>query len=200
MLVSIDGPNGVGKSTVINQVVQDLTADGLKVHLTGEPSSGHIGRFIREYHDRITGDALTYLLAADRADHLKKDIEPRLLDHDIVITDRYVPSSIVLQQIDGSRLELIRTLNIDFRKPDLSILLTADAATIWQRLSQRGGKRTRFENKKDLEQEVAHYQNLPDTLTEWGYHWILRDTRAISVDELVKDISKEIKLLLYGKS
>src|SRR5487761_474614 len=101
MFVSIDGPSGAGKSTIVRHLAQMLVAAGECVHVTAEPSEGPIGRLCRELTDTVTGHALACLYAADRYHHIETEIRPLLAAGQTVISDRYVPSGLVMQRFDG---------------------------------------------------------------------------------------------------
>lgn len=85
----------------------------------------------------LYGEAYAYLIAADRSYHLNNYVEPALDRGEIVISDRYIESSLVLQVYDGVMTEDVWRLNCSFRIPDLSIILLGDESTISGRLCQR---------------------------------------------------------------
>src|SRR5882757_5264081 len=111
LFVTIDGPSGVGKTTTITHLAQLLKADNDIVHLTVEPSRGPIGRLAYELTDTVTGPALACLYAADRYHHLETEIRPLLGAGHLVLCDRYVPSALVMQRLDGLELEYLWNLN-----------------------------------------------------------------------------------------
>jgi dTMP kinase len=76
------------------------------VHTTSEPSHGPLGTLARHGTDTYSGYVLACLVAADRYHHLATDIRPNLAAGRIVVCDRYVPSSYVLQLMDGVPIEL----------------------------------------------------------------------------------------------
>jgi dTMP kinase len=77
MFVSVDGPSGVGKSTIVRHLAQMLVAHGEDVHVTAEPSNGPIGKLCRELTESVTGHALACLYAADRYHHVEHEIRPQ---------------------------------------------------------------------------------------------------------------------------
>ncbi|WP_295731485.1 dTMP kinase [uncultured Limosilactobacillus sp.] len=104
MFISFEGPDGAGKTSVINAVRNWLTAKygDQKVLLTREPGGNHIAEQIREilFDDQNTNmDARTeaLLFAAARRQHIVEDIEPALQVGKIVLSDRYVDSSVAYQ-------------------------------------------------------------------------------------------------------
>ena len=101
LFVSIDGPGGVGKSTLAATAARELTARGLQIHLTREPSPTPLGEIIRSGTGIYRGMALACLVAGDRHHHLSSEIRPHRDAGEIVLCDRYLPSSLVLQRIDG---------------------------------------------------------------------------------------------------
>jgi dTMP kinase len=101
LFVTVDGPSGAGKSTVVEHLAQLLVARGEEVHVTAEPSSGPIGGLCRELTETVTGHALACLYAADRYHHLETEIRPATDAGRTVISDRYIPSGLVMQRFDG---------------------------------------------------------------------------------------------------
>ncbi|MGY3676793.1 dTMP kinase [Streptomyces sp. TE33382] len=137
-LVTVDGPSGVGKSTTIQALHNELSSRGLVVRQTAEPTTGDVGRFIRAHFSHIRGRALACLVAADRYEHIEHEIQPWLTAGDTVICDRYLPSTLVMQRLDGVPLEFLLALNADVPRPDLAVVLTADPALIARRIADRG--------------------------------------------------------------
>src|SRR3954469_1154636 len=134
LFVSVDGPSGAGKSTIVEHLAQLLVAAGEDVHVTAEPSTGPIGALCCEVTETITGPALACLYAADRYHHLEAEIRPRIAAGQIVISDRYVPSGLVMQRFDGVDPAFLWALNSHCDRPDLAVVLDADAETIARRL------------------------------------------------------------------
>ncbi|MBO0874853.1 MAG: dTMP kinase [Pseudonocardia sp.] len=122
--MTIDGPGGVGKSTTTRYLHRRLATRGYDVYATAEPSDDALGRLARR-PGTYTKHALACLVAADRYHHLDTEIHPALRAGRIVVSDRYVPSSYVLQRIDGVPLDFIEAINTDTDIPDLAVLLTA---------------------------------------------------------------------------
>ena len=133
----MDGPNGVGKSSLIAAIHRHLVGKGYRVYLTKEITNSALGKFIRDHHREYYGKTLAFLIAADRQHHIEQEIMPALESHDIVITDRYVDSSLVFQRLDGVSLNFLWKINGDFLKPDLSIILMATASVISSRMALR---------------------------------------------------------------
>jgi dTMP kinase len=107
ILITIDGPGGVGKSTVVHLVAQALNDRAISVHVTVEPTRTPLGEHIRASTETYRGMALACLVAGDRHHHLATEILPALRAGKVVVCDRYLPSSLVLQRLDGLDPEVI---------------------------------------------------------------------------------------------
>ena len=158
-LVAIDGPNGVGKSTIIAAVAKRLQLlYAVDVFVTKEPTSTELGAFLRSFAEEEKGLGLACLVAADRYGHLKNEIIPMLEQRKVVITDRYILSSFILQGMDGVNTKFILDINDEIVKPDLQVALFADEKTIQSRLGERENL-TRFEKNNQSGCELK-YMNL----------------------------------------
>ena len=146
LFITLDGPGGAGKSTLVALVAEQLTAAGYPVLATREPSDGPLGQVARQQTAAFSGATLACLVAADRYHHLAAEIHPALAKGAVVVCDRYVPSSYVLQTRDGVPLDYIRQLNRLAPRPHLSVLVTAAPATLEKRLTVRG-THNRFEHE-----------------------------------------------------
>src|SRR5690348_14818581 len=133
-LVTFEGPGGVGKTTITALVAELLGEDGVPVHATVQPSRAPLGELARHGTDAYRGMALACLCAADRHHQLATEIVPALREGTVVVCDRYVASSLVLQGLDGLPAEVVWQLNHGVYRPDLSVILTGDPAVIDARL------------------------------------------------------------------
>lgn len=159
--LTVDGPGGVGKSTTVAALAALLAGLGHTVHATTEPSTSPLGTATRRLADTVRGRALACLVAADRHHHLDTEIRPHLAAGHTVVCDRYLPSSLVLQRLDGVPLDYIQALNTGIDPPDLAVILRAPADVIAARLDARGAHH-RFEHDRatiglelDLYQEAV---------------------------------------------
>jgi dTMP kinase len=157
LLVAIEGPHGSGKSTTVKALVDRLTTSATEHLATREPTPSELGEFVRSASEWIHGSALAALIAADRWFHVETIIAPALRRGAIVITDRYTPSSLVLQTMDGVSLAYIVAVNRGIPAPSLTVFLDCPAAVLEERRSRRRGS-TRFERDGNANQEVALYQ------------------------------------------
>ena len=91
-LIVLEGIDGAGTTTQTSRLVAALGARGVAAHATREPTTGPVGRLLREMlggaHQPVDQTTLGLLFAADRADHLQREIEPELARGTVVVSDR----------------------------------------------------------------------------------------------------------------
>jgi len=169
VFVSVDGPSGAGKSTIVRHLAHMLVADGEDVHVTAEPSSGPIGALCRELTETVTGHALACLYAADRYHHIETEIRLHIEAGRTVISDRYIPSGLVIQRFDGIDPAFLWQLNAEADRPDLAVILEADPEVIAERLTERG-PHNRFQlSPGSSRAEVHFYRQATDRLIQAGF-------------------------------
>jgi dTMP kinase len=144
LFVTLDGPGGVGKSTAVTAILAALHGMERPVQGTTQPSRTSLGELIRHGTDTYRGMALGCLVAGDRHHQYATEIEPALRAGQVVVCDRYLPSSLVLQRMDGLATRIIWQLNAGAYVPDLAVILNADPDVITARLNARGSH-SRFE-------------------------------------------------------
>ena len=151
VFIVFEGIDGSGKSTHIKALAEELRSQGYSVLQTSEPSKDRIGNFIRRYAERndsrLTPETEALLFAADRFEHVKTVIEPALRKGRIVISDRYLYSSLAYQGAGGLEVDWIREMNRFAPKPDLGILLDILPEFSLQRVNRR---KTVFEDSDYL--------------------------------------------------
>jgi dTMP kinase len=169
LFVSVDGPSGAGKTTIVRHLAQMLLAEGEQVHLTAEPSRGPIGKLASALTETVTGHALACLYAADRYHHVEHEIEPLLKMGHTVISDRYSASGLVIQRFDGVDPVFLWQLNKEAKQPDLAVILEADPQVIAGRLAERG-PHNRFQHMPGSSRlEVEFYRQAAETLLGAGF-------------------------------
>ena len=156
VFISFEGIDGVGKSTQADLMQNYLAAKGLEVTRTLEPGGSDLGVEIRHLllHRKgevsVRSEALLY--AADRAHHVASVIRPALAKGHIVISDRFLDSSVAYQGA-GRELDLTEVRNlslwaVDNLLPDLTVLLDLDAAAASVRRVNTGAEPDRLEREK----------------------------------------------------
>jgi len=140
LFIVIDGIDGAGTTTHSKLLAGFLSLKGLKTYLTQEPSSSEIGKLLRTYlkDERIPASTDALLFAADRVLHYKNEIKKKLEEGYIVISDRYIESSIAYQssQSDEITIEWVENLNLFAGEPDLTIILDIDPKISLSRKNQ----------------------------------------------------------------
>jgi dTMP kinase len=145
VFVAFEGGEGSGKSTQIEMLAAALRAEGRSVTVTHEPGATNVGSRIRQLllhdNDPITPRAEALLFAADRAHHVDTVIRPALEAGHVVLTDRYVDSSLAYQGV-GRKLTVDDVKRVsrwatDGLSPDLTVLLDLPAT---QGLARAGGR------------------------------------------------------------
>ena len=136
--ISLEGGEGVGKSTQVKALAEALRQRGLDVLVTREPGGSAGAEAIRELllsgnEDRWGAQAEALLFAAARADHVAKTIRPALAARQWVLSDRFIDSSLAYQGGAGALgIEQVRAINAfgigeDF--PDRTLILTLEEGT-----------------------------------------------------------------------
>ena len=192
MFISIDGPSGAGKSTIVHHLAQMLAAAGEDIHITAEPSSGPIGILCRELTESLTGHALACLYAADQYHHLEAEIRPHMERGETVITDRYVPSGLVMQRFDGIDPAFLWQLNSEADRPDLAVILEADPEVIAERLAARG-PHNRFQfTPGSSHAEVHFYRQVTERLVRAGFDVLRVDCNKQPADQSASFIHDQL--------
>jgi len=155
-LIAFEGIDGSGKTTQAKRLVRWLRKKGLPARYTSEPTGGAIGRILKSMARRrdVEPRVEAVLFAADRLIHLEKVIEPLLEKGFIVVSDRYLHSSLAYQSTTTRDQEWVEALNKYARRPDLGILLDVDPEIGLKRLRR---SRTRFERADFLKNVRAKY-------------------------------------------
>lgn len=196
--IAVEGPNGVGKSSVSQLLAQRLRACGEVVHLTSEPSATPLGLLVRSAEAGLTGRALALACAADRAQHLETEILPRVAAGACVISDRYVQSSLVLQRIDGLSLEEVWRYNNWAVPPAVSFYLEDDATTMGVRLARRR-YRSRLERIGSPGRELLLYREAFEFLAGQGWRQFRVDCRGADPGGVVERILEHLSGSISGE-
>jgi dTMP kinase len=142
-----------------------LRSRGKLAHATREPSDGPIGMLIREMlrggHalpvDKLSQSTFGLLFAADRMDHLQREVEPQIAAGAIVVSDRWYHSSLAYQGTGADR-DWIAQLNARARRPDLTVFLKVRPEIAAARRVAAGRVAELFEDMKMQEDVDAGYK------------------------------------------
>ena len=128
--IVLEGIDGCGKTVHSRVLCEELRRLNYDVAYTTEPSRFQIGRFIEQKFLReakVSPQVEALLFAADRFDHLTFEVLPMLKANKIVVSDRYVYSSLAYQGAQGLKLDWIRQVNYFAIKPSLALYLDVPA-------------------------------------------------------------------------
>jgi dTMP kinase len=156
VLIALDGPNGVGKTSAIAALGGLLEARGVPFTAVRQPSDTELGRFIRRGEERYRGLTLAALVVADRVLLVDSVIRPALAEGHVVVTDRHIGSTLALQRVDGVDLDVLWELNAGVLVPDLSVFLSAPADVLEARLNDRG-RTSRFEHTVGISETESQF-------------------------------------------
>jgi dTMP kinase len=196
LFVSIDGPSGAGKTTIVRHLAQMLVAQGEHVTVTAEPSSGPIGKLASALTETVTGHALACLYAADRYHHVEAEVRPLLKSGHIVISDRYIASGLVIQRLDGVDPGFLWGLNEEVEIPDLTVILEANPDVISERLADRG-PHNRFQfTPGSSHMEARYYQEAKEQLVRAGFNVLSVDCTSRPPEQSAALIKSQLVSLL----
>lgn len=202
MFITIEGPDGAGKSTQIHFLAEDLREKGYDVVITREPGGCRISELIRDLvlnaaYKEMDPVTETLLYAASRAQHVSEVIQPALAEGKIVICDRFVDSSLAYQAY-GRNLgtELVWGINqfaVRNTMPDITFFFLIDPE---KSLNRKGEKEEmdRLEqagsdfHKKVLNGYMELFRKDPDRIQ-------LIDATE-SIEEIRENIKNKINRLL----
>ncbi|MEV7678812.1 dTMP kinase [Streptomyces sp. NPDC088341] len=195
LFITLDGPGAVGKTTALAELGSLLRQGGDTVHTTAEPSTSDLGKFVRANADHIRGRALACLVAANRYEHIDVELEPRLEAGETVVCDRYLASTLVLQQLDDVPVPFLLALNAGILLPDLAVVLTAGPAVVAERLARRGARHRYHLDPAFPAREVALYAEAAHTLTTMGVRVLLLDTTTATPTDVARRIADVVPSL-----
>lgn len=165
LFISIEGPDGAGKTSVINAIKPKLEAYFKQEILqTREPGGSLLAEKIREMildpnHTEMDERTEALLYAASRRQHLIETIIPALQRGEVILCDRFVDSSLAYQGAGrGIGMEKIQSINdfaIETLRPDITIYLDVDAQVGLNRIADKNSNRT----KDRLELEDISFHN-----------------------------------------
>lgn len=153
--ITLEGIEGVGKSTAIQVVKRVLEDNGRNVIITREPGGTAIGEKIRDILLSTQNDAMSpvselFLLLAARAQHLAEVVSPALASGNCVVCDRFFDATFAYQGagrgLDMSIIKSATDLISPFFVPTLTLLLDAPVEVGFKRIESRG-KTDRFEEQ-----------------------------------------------------
>ncbi|MCX6648212.1 MAG: dTMP kinase [Candidatus Bathyarchaeota archaeon] len=205
-LIVFEGIDGSGKTEQIKRLEKRLIDENFKVTSTREPTNflviGKLIRNVLNKKENVSDEALALLFAADRADHTKKKIIPSIKDGFVVLSDRYVFSSLAYQgkgmktQLDINWLKIINKYAIS---PNIVIFLDIPPEIGLERL-KKGQTRihddnyfenlTKQENIRSVYYKIFNLERTVRDLTEY------QNIKKIKQEKSIKEVKINNMLIL----
>lgn len=206
LFITFEGGEGCGKTTVIKALVKELEKEGLQALVTREPGGSLIAEQIRNVIlDRANTlmdprtEALLY--AASRRQHLVEIVLPALKEGKMVLSDRYLDSSLAYQGVArGIGIKEVFSINkfaIDQTMPDLTFFLDLEPEKGLERIRQH---RSDEVNRLDLE-KLSFHQKVYEAyklLAEKYPERIVTIDASMTVEQEVEQIKKVILERYHG--
>ena len=199
VFVCFEGGEGSGKSTQSRLLQEWLRGEGYRTLLTFEPGDTEVGRILRRIVlDPATGELASeteaLLYAADKAEHVRTRVRPALDRGEVVITDRYVDTTLAYQgagrELDVSEVELIARWATRDLRPHLTVVLDVHPAEGLGRFEERD----RIE-AESLEFHLRARQAFLDLAAADPEHYLVLDARRPPQD-LAVAIRSRVRPLL----
>jgi dTMP kinase len=200
VFVCFEGGEGAGKSTQSKLLGERLEAAGHVVLLTHEPGATPVGAEVRRIVlDPSTGELAdrteALLYAADKAEHIQAAVRPALERGEVVVTDRYVDSTLAYQgagrSLDAAELEWVARWATEDLRPHLTVLLDLDPVAGLTRFAERD----RIEGESiEFHQRVrGEFLKLAEADPE---HYLVLDARG-KAEEIAESVHDRVSPLLH---
>jgi dTMP kinase len=202
MFITLEGPDGSGKSTQVQPLADFLRQEGYTVFTTREPGGTVISDQVREVLMRLDNRSMyprteTLLFCAARAQLVEEVIRPRLKKGEIILCDRYADSTLAYQGY-GHGLDLLQLRQMldfatDHLKPDLTILFDIDAIAGLNRRKVGGGEWNRLDDYT-----IAFHQRVRNGYLEMAHNapdrWAI-----INADQEIDKVQADLRTLVIGR-
>jgi len=203
IFITIEGPDGSGKSTQIESISAFLSEIGIKAVITREPGGTNISEKIRELvldknYPEMDHKTEALLYAAARAQHVAEVIKPALARGQVIICDRFMDSSIVYQGY-GRRLgEPVRMINefaVDGCMPDITFLMILDPNVGKSRIEKEMQDRLELEQIEFHTEVFRGYMELEKRYPER----VIGINASRSIEKIHGEIRQHLTSLLRAK-
>lgn len=192
--ITLEGIDGCGKTTQLEQLDRYLQARGIRAIITCEPGGTEIGRKIRDLlldirHQQMQAATEMLLYAADRAQHVREKLRPALARGEVILCDRYADSTRAYQGVarglDPALIEQLISIATEGLRPDLTLLfdLPVEAAAARRHARVNGGAGV-ADDRLDAERREFHErvrQGFLDLAASEPARFVVIDA-ALSVD------------------
>ena len=157
--ISLEGVEGVGKSTALKYVESLLQKNNIEFQLTREPGGTALAERIRDLllsqsQETVSAETELLLMFAARSQNVNEVIKPALVAGKCVVADRFVDASYAYQGggrgVDIAKIDVLTDLVMQDLRPDVTLLLDAPVEVGLQRMAQR-------QQKDRIESEAAEF-------------------------------------------
>lgn len=196
LFVTFEGPEGAGKTTVLEKIVERLIQQHFDVVKTREPGGVEIAEKIREVilnpaHTKMNERTEALLYAAARSQHFYEVVEPAIKEGKLVLCDRFIDSSLAYQGFArGIGMDEVLGINefaIGKRFPDLTILFDIEPEIGLERIHAHSEREV---NRLDAESLSFHKK------VREGYHEAVKRypyrIQVVDANKSVEDVTNEV--------
>ena len=199
-LVSLEGPEGAGKTSVLEALIPVLEDRGVEVLTTREPGGVLIGEKIREVildpsHTEMDPKTELLLYIASRRQHLVEKVLPALAAGKLVIMDRFIDSSVAYQGfgrgLDIDAIDWLNQFATDGLKPDLTIYFDIEVEEGLARISANSDREV---NRLDMEGLDLHRKVRQGylTLIEREGNRIEKIDASLPLDQVIENTQQQL--------
>ncbi len=193
--IVFEGLDGAGTTTQLDLLQKYLKKKRIKAHFTREPTQYLIGGLIKSWLSndwKSTPECLQLLFTADRAYHLEKEIIPLLKKGIVVVSDRYLFSTLAYGMLEIKDEKWLFEINRKFILPDLTFFLDVSPEVCIERIKKDRFSAELFEKKEKLEKVRQNYLEI---FKKFKKVFIINGDKAIEkvFEDIKKVIDREIK-------
>jgi dTMP kinase len=194
--ITLEGGEGVGKSSNLEFIRRYLEAAGKTVIVTREPGGTPLGEQVRgllldHRHDGMSADAELLLMFAARAEHLAQVIRPALAVGKWVLCDRFTDATYAYQGggrgIAAERIAVLEAWVQGDLRPDLTLLLDAPVAVGMERAGRRAANADRFERE-----QTAFFEQVRHTYLDLARRCAER-YRVIDASQVLSAVQEQLR-------
>ncbi|MER2237866.1 MAG: dTMP kinase [Psychrobacillus sp.] len=200
LFITFEGPEGAGKTTILNKIAERLREQDIDILATREPGGIEIAEKIREVILNPANTAMderteALLYAAARSQHFFEKVEPAMKQGKLVLCDRFIDSSLAYQgYARGIGMDEVLSINefaIGKRMPDLTILFDLNPAV--------GLARIHAHNERELNRLDVESLSFHEKVRE-GYHEVVKRypnrIKVVNADQSVENVVEDVWRLI----